>query len=227
MTRVPRGPGLGWPGPEVAWAAPVAVYSTSASATAGLPGKVTAPAWFPLGTWGWGGLRVSVGASVKTPVGQRLLWRVLNGKSEQGPPRGSARDSLAESISVKEGIVGGSWCRVSRCHPTPQFMQKKSPLYMLLKEDTVWSMDHLNRYINDKFRKTKGLPRDWVFTAFTVCVPGGEARARGACGDGAVLTSSVICMVWAGLGAAGPESVSVWIRAWEPAVRGGLHLSLS
>lgn len=134
---------------------------------------------------------------------------------------------MAESISVKEGIVGGSWCRVSRCPPTPQFMQKKSPLYMLLKEDTVWSMDHLNRYINDKFRKTKGLPRDWVFTAFTVCVPGGEARARGACGGGAVLTSSVICMVWAGLGAAGPESVSVWIRAWEPAVRGGLHLSLS
>ncbi|XP_039732725.1 inactive polyglycylase TTLL10 isoform X2 [Pteropus medius] len=52
-------------------------------------------------------------------------------------------------------------------HLTNQFMQKKSPLYMLLKDDTVWSMDHLNRYINDKFRKTKGLPRDWVFTAFT------------------------------------------------------------
>ncbi|XP_040327436.1 inactive polyglycylase TTLL10 [Herpailurus yagouaroundi] len=52
-------------------------------------------------------------------------------------------------------------------HLTNQFMQKKSPLYMLLKEDTVWSMDHLNRYINDKFRKTKGLPRDWVFTTFT------------------------------------------------------------
>lgn len=46
-------------------------------------------------------------------------------------------------------------------------MQKKSPLYVLLKDDTVWSMDHLNRYINDKFRKTKGLPRDWVFTTFT------------------------------------------------------------
>uniref|UniRef100_A0A8C9JWH4 Inactive polyglycylase TTLL10 n=1 Tax=Panthera tigris altaica TaxID=74533 RepID=A0A8C9JWH4_PANTA len=55
-------------------------------------------------------------------------------------------------------------------HLTNQFMQKKSPLYMLLKEDTVWSMDHLNRYINDKFRKTKGLPRDWVFTTFTVRV---------------------------------------------------------
>jgi hypothetical protein len=47
-------------------------------------------------------------------------------------------------------------------------MQKKSPLYVMLKEDTVWSMDRLNCYINDKFRKTKGLPRDWVFTTFTV-----------------------------------------------------------
>nr|XP_035966104.1 protein polyglycylase TTLL10-like [Halichoerus grypus] len=55
-------------------------------------------------------------------------------------------------------------------HLTNQFMQKKSPLYVLLKEDTVWSMDRLNRHINDKFRKTKGLPRDWVFTTFTVRV---------------------------------------------------------
>ncbi|XP_010625976.1 inactive polyglycylase TTLL10 isoform X1 [Fukomys damarensis] len=52
-------------------------------------------------------------------------------------------------------------------HLTNQFMQKQSPLYMLLKEDTVWSMDHLNHYINDKFQRTKGLPRDWVFTTFT------------------------------------------------------------
>ncbi|XP_055984305.1 inactive polyglycylase TTLL10 [Sorex fumeus] len=52
-------------------------------------------------------------------------------------------------------------------HLTNQFMQKKSPLYMMFKEETVWSMEHLNRYINDKFRKAKGLPRDWVFTTFT------------------------------------------------------------
>lgn len=40
-------------------------------------------------------------------------------------------------------------------------------------------MEHLNRYINDKFRKTKGLPRDWVFTTFTVSLASsglGEAR---------------------------------------------------
>ncbi|XP_069320738.1 inactive polyglycylase TTLL10 [Eulemur rufifrons] len=52
-------------------------------------------------------------------------------------------------------------------HLTNQFMQKKSPLYVLLKEDTVWSMGRLNRYINDNFRRVKGLPRDWVFTTFT------------------------------------------------------------
>ncbi|XP_069396766.1 inactive polyglycylase TTLL10 [Delphinus delphis] len=51
-------------------------------------------------------------------------------------------------------------------HLTNQFMQKKSPLYLLLKDDTVWSMEHLNRHINDKFRKAKRLPRDWVFTTF-------------------------------------------------------------
>nr|KAF6267657.1 tubulin tyrosine ligase like 10 [Pipistrellus kuhlii] len=52
-------------------------------------------------------------------------------------------------------------------HLTNQYMQKKSPLYVLLKEDTVWSMEQLNRYINDKFSKNRGLPRDWVFTTFT------------------------------------------------------------
>ncbi|XP_045659329.1 LOW QUALITY PROTEIN: protein polyglycylase TTLL10-like, partial [Ursus americanus] len=52
-------------------------------------------------------------------------------------------------------------------HLTNQFMQKKSPLYVLLKEDSVWSMERLNRHVNDTFRKAKGLPRDWVFTTFT------------------------------------------------------------
>ncbi|XP_037666526.1 inactive polyglycylase TTLL10 [Choloepus didactylus] len=63
-------------------------------------------------------------------------------------------------------------------HLTNQFMQKKSPLYVLLKEDTVWSMEHLNCYINDKFRRIKGLPKDWVFTTFTPLHPGrGEMEA--------------------------------------------------
>ncbi|XP_036918152.1 inactive polyglycylase TTLL10 isoform X2 [Sturnira hondurensis] len=52
-------------------------------------------------------------------------------------------------------------------HLTNQSMQKKSPLYVLLKEGTVWSMEQLNRYINHKFREPRGLPSDWVFTTFT------------------------------------------------------------
>lgn len=98
---------------------------------------------------------------------------------------------------------------------------------MLLKDDTVWSMDHLNRYINDKFRKTKGLPRDWVFTAFTVRGLGGGARVLGVCGG-------VVCT---GLGVEGPgeggrvwtgQCVSVWMTGWwELAFRSCLHLSLS
>ncbi|XP_074074884.1 inactive polyglycylase TTLL10 isoform X2 [Macrotis lagotis] len=52
-------------------------------------------------------------------------------------------------------------------HLTNQFMQKKSPLYVLLKEETVWSMDHLNKHVNEKFRRAKGLPKDWVLTTFT------------------------------------------------------------
>ncbi|XP_017398040.2 inactive polyglycylase TTLL10 [Cebus imitator] len=52
-------------------------------------------------------------------------------------------------------------------HLTNQFMQKKNPLYVLLKEDTVWSMERLNHHINDTFRKARGLPRDWVFTTLT------------------------------------------------------------
>ncbi|XP_036682297.1 inactive polyglycylase TTLL10 isoform X4 [Balaenoptera musculus] len=62
-------------------------------------------------------------------------------------------------------------------HLTNQFMQKKSPLYLLLKDDTVWSMEHLNRYINDKFREAKRLPRDWVFTTFTNIVTSAERNS--------------------------------------------------
>ncbi|XP_063516989.1 inactive polyglycylase TTLL10 isoform X11 [Pongo pygmaeus] len=62
-------------------------------------------------------------------------------------------------------------------HLTNQFMQKKSPLYMLLKEDTVWSMEHLNRYINDTFWKARGLPKDWVFTTLTPG-PGSSSQGR-------------------------------------------------
>ncbi|XP_035758038.1 inactive polyglycylase TTLL10 [Egretta garzetta] len=52
-------------------------------------------------------------------------------------------------------------------HLTNQYMQKKNSLYDQLKDETVWRMEHLNSYINEKFRKTNGLPKDWVFTVFT------------------------------------------------------------
>ncbi|XP_032376306.1 protein polyglycylase TTLL10 isoform X2 [Etheostoma spectabile] len=51
-------------------------------------------------------------------------------------------------------------------HLTNQFMQKKNPLYSQLKEDTVWSMESFNTYVNDRFQVAKGLPRDWVLGTF-------------------------------------------------------------
>ncbi|XP_040917534.1 protein polyglycylase TTLL10 [Toxotes jaculatrix] len=51
-------------------------------------------------------------------------------------------------------------------HLTNQYMQKKNPLYSQLKEDTVWSMESFNAYVNDRFRVAKGLPRDWVLGTF-------------------------------------------------------------
>ncbi|KFP08423.1 Protein polyglycylase TTLL10, partial [Calypte anna] len=53
-------------------------------------------------------------------------------------------------------------------HLTNQSMQKKNPLYRQLKEETIWRMEHFNSYVNEKFRKTNGLPKDWVFTVLTV-----------------------------------------------------------
>ncbi|KAF0036746.1 hypothetical protein F2P81_012058 [Scophthalmus maximus] len=51
-------------------------------------------------------------------------------------------------------------------HLTNQHMQKKNPLYSQLKEDTVWSMESFNAYVNHRFQVAKGLPRDWVLGAF-------------------------------------------------------------
>ncbi|CAM9788242.1 unnamed protein product [Bubo scandiacus] len=52
-------------------------------------------------------------------------------------------------------------------HLTNQHMQKKNSLYSQLKEETVWRMEDFNSYVNEKLRKTNGLPKDWVFTVFT------------------------------------------------------------
>ncbi|XP_015738279.1 inactive polyglycylase TTLL10 isoform X2 [Coturnix japonica] len=52
-------------------------------------------------------------------------------------------------------------------HLTNQYVQRKNSLYSQLKDETIWRMEHFNRYINEKFGKSNGLPRDWVFTVFT------------------------------------------------------------
>ncbi|XP_061831191.1 protein polyglycylase TTLL10 isoform X3 [Nerophis lumbriciformis] len=52
-------------------------------------------------------------------------------------------------------------------HLTNQYMQMKNPLYSQVKEDTVWSMESFNAYVNDRFQVAKRLPRDWVLGAFT------------------------------------------------------------
>ncbi|XP_057176089.1 protein polyglycylase TTLL10 isoform X1 [Triplophysa rosa] len=51
-------------------------------------------------------------------------------------------------------------------HLTNQYMQKKNPLYSLLKEETVWSMEHFNTYINETYMAPKGLPKDWALGPF-------------------------------------------------------------
>lgn len=54
-----------------------------------------------------------------------------------------------------------------------QYVQKKHPMYSSMKEDTVWSFERLQAYIDEKYAKEKELPENWVFTTFTVsfCIP--------------------------------------------------------
>ncbi|XP_065141235.1 protein polyglycylase TTLL10 [Paramisgurnus dabryanus] len=51
-------------------------------------------------------------------------------------------------------------------HLTNQYMQKKNPLYSLLKDETVWSMKRFNDYINEIYMAPKGLPKDWALGPF-------------------------------------------------------------
>ncbi|CAL8266467.1 unnamed protein product [Merluccius merluccius] len=55
-------------------------------------------------------------------------------------------------------------------HLTNQYMQKKNPQYGALKEDTVWSMEKLSAYVNDRYSVAKGLPRDWITGDFSRCM---------------------------------------------------------
>lgn len=47
-----------------------------------------------------------------------------------------------------------------------QYIQKKHPLYEQVKEETVWSLEQLQEYVNKT--SNDALPHDWVFTTFTV-----------------------------------------------------------
>lgn len=49
-------------------------------------------------------------------------------------------------------------------------MQKKSPLYLQSKEDTVWSMDQFNSYFNEHIcKENKKVPaKNWVHNALKV-----------------------------------------------------------
>lgn len=49
-----------------------------------------------------------------------------------------------------------------------QFVQKRDSTYWENREKTVWSMDQLNKYINEHYMKEKNLEQDWVYTALVV-----------------------------------------------------------
>lgn len=53
-------------------------------------------------------------------------------------------------------------------HLTNQFFQKKDPQYKEIKEDTTWSMEQFNEYINNEVAPAKKLPKDWVFNDLAV-----------------------------------------------------------
>ncbi|CAF4137037.1 unnamed protein product [Rotaria sordida] len=47
-------------------------------------------------------------------------------------------------------------------HLTNQYMQKKDPKYNDIKEETAWTMEQFNDYINKNVASTKNLEQDWV-----------------------------------------------------------------
>ncbi|VDP71985.1 unnamed protein product [Echinostoma caproni] len=47
-------------------------------------------------------------------------------------------------------------------HLTNQYIQKKDPNYVEVKNDTVWTIDRLNDYVNKHYKEEKKLPENWV-----------------------------------------------------------------
>ncbi|XP_064611036.1 uncharacterized protein LOC135475177 [Liolophura sinensis] len=52
-------------------------------------------------------------------------------------------------------------------HLTNQYIQKKDPQYQDVKEDTAWSMDKFNDYINEHVMSEKGIEENWVYNTLT------------------------------------------------------------
>ena len=59
-------------------------------------------------------------------------------------------------------------CNSITTHLTNQYIQKKDPKYGMIKEDTVWTMDKFNDYVNDTFASSKNLESNWVYNTLTV-----------------------------------------------------------
>ena len=49
-----------------------------------------------------------------------------------------------------------------------QYIQKKDPAYKDMKEDTTWTMEKFNDYLNDHYLAEKGIDKDWAFTVLPV-----------------------------------------------------------
>ncbi|XP_060074417.1 tubulin glycylase 3A-like [Ylistrum balloti] len=52
-------------------------------------------------------------------------------------------------------------------HLTNQFVQKKDPNYKENKEDTAWSMDKFNDYVNQHIQPKSNIELDWVYNTLT------------------------------------------------------------
>lgn len=49
-----------------------------------------------------------------------------------------------------------------------QYIQKKDPNYNEVKNETVWTIEHMNEYVNKHFREKKNLPMNWVQSVLQV-----------------------------------------------------------
>jgi len=51
-----------------------------------------------------------------------------------------------------------------------QFIQKRDPKYAEVKDETAWSMDRFNDYVNENIAPNKRLPRNWVYGHLDVSI---------------------------------------------------------